>query len=417
MNPAQELPGLDLPAEPVDFTPTRAAGLARLDRFVSRAGAAYARGRNHDLGPERRSNVSALSPWLRHRLLTEEEVLRATLARHSLSASEKFVQEVFWRTYFKGWLEQRPAVWQAYRQGVDRALEDLQRDRRLAADFAAATEGRTGIDCFDAWARELVETGYLHNHARMWFASIWIFTLRLPWQLGADFFLRHLMDGDPASNTLSWRWVGGLHTRGKTYQARASNIRTYTGGRFSPEGQLAGSAPPLEEDEQAHPRRPLLPAGSVPRGDYLLLVTEEEGRPLDLLPHPPVACLGVLATEVRSPLPLGGKARDFAQGALAEALAGTDGDPAAGTDPARLVPDLIAQAEAAGTRDVVTAHVPTGPLGDILAKAAADLEAAGLTLHQPRRPYDDAAWPHATKGFFAVKKQIPGILRTLGLQG
>jgi deoxyribodipyrimidine photo-lyase len=65
--------------------------------------------------------------------------------------------------------------------------------------------------------QELVETGYLHNHARMWFASIWIFTLRLPWELGADFFLRHLLDGDAASNTLSWRWVAGLHTKGKHY--------------------------------------------------------------------------------------------------------------------------------------------------------------------------------------------------------
>ncbi len=90
--------------------------------------------------------------------------------------------------------------------------------------------------------------GYLHNHARMWFASIWIFTLRLPWVLGADFFMRHLCDGDPASNTLSWRWVAGLHTRGKTYLARASNIATYTGGRFTPQDHdLAAFAPPLTE--------------------------------------------------------------------------------------------------------------------------------------------------------------------------
>ena len=96
--------------------------------------------------------------------------------------------------------------------------------------------GATGIDCFDAWARELVATGYLHNHARMWFASIWIFTLRLPWELGADFFLRHLIDGDPASNTLSWRWVAGLQTAGKTYLATAENIARFTGGRFAPQG-------------------------------------------------------------------------------------------------------------------------------------------------------------------------------------
>ncbi len=94
--------------------------------------------------------------------------------------------------------------------------------------------GSTGIDCFDHWAQELADTGYLHNHARMWFASIWIFTLELPWQLGADFFLTRLLDADPAANTLSWRWVAGLHTPGKHYLARASNIEKFTLGRFNP---------------------------------------------------------------------------------------------------------------------------------------------------------------------------------------
>ncbi len=85
----------------------------------------------------------------------------------------------------------------------------------MRARWEQATTGRTGLACFDAWARELLDVGYLHNPARMWFASLWIFTLELPWALGADFFLRHLLDGDPASNTLSWRWVGGLQTPGK----------------------------------------------------------------------------------------------------------------------------------------------------------------------------------------------------------
>ena len=93
--------------------------------------------------------------------------------------------------------------------------------------------GATAIEPFNDWVRELKETGYLHNHARMWFASIWIHTLELPWYLGADFFLKHLLDGDEAVNTLSWRWVAGLHTKGKTYLARASNIEKYTNGRYS----------------------------------------------------------------------------------------------------------------------------------------------------------------------------------------
>ena len=79
---------------------------------------------------------------------------------------------------------------------------------------------------------KLKKNNYLHNHTRMWFASIWIFTLKLPWQLGAEFFLKNLYDGDSASNTLGWRWVGGLQTAGKHYLAREDNIRKYTNNRY-----------------------------------------------------------------------------------------------------------------------------------------------------------------------------------------
>ncbi|WP_397544416.1 FAD-binding domain-containing protein, partial [Roseovarius salis] len=311
------LPGLEQAAAGA-FTPCRQAGLDRLHTFLPRAGKTYARLRNHDFGPGRRDNVSTLSPWIRHRLVTEHEVLRATLARHTPSNAEKFVQEVVWRGYFKGWLEQRPTVWDSYRAGVDKGLEKLSRDTGLAMDHEAAVMGRTGIDAFDHWARELVETGYLHNHARMWFASIWIFTLRLPWELGADFFLRHLADGDPASNTLGWRWVGGLHTKGKTYLARASNIAKYTDGRFHPGHALAHQAEPLTE-ECEHPRQPLPPDDPMPEGDYLLLLTEEDGRVEELLPRPPTAMIALACPDARSPLAVGDVARAFASGAVTDA--------------------------------------------------------------------------------------------------
>ena len=196
------------------FEPTRRAGLERLVGFLPRSGRAYERSRNFDFGPDSRGNVSMLSPYVRHRLTTEEEVLAAVLDEHGREASSKFIDEIFWRAYFKGWLEHRPTVWTDYREEVVRLSRTLESDSQLQAAYAAATGGRTGIDCFDSWAAELVDTGYLHNHARMWFASIWVFTLKLPWQLGADFFFRNLLDGDPASNTLGWRWVCGLHTKG-----------------------------------------------------------------------------------------------------------------------------------------------------------------------------------------------------------
>ena len=192
---------------PATGDPSREAGLRRLRDFAHRAGPQYAKSRNFDFGPERRGNVSMLSPYLRHRLVLEEEVLEAVLQQHSDSAAGKFIQEVFWRTYFKGWLEQRPSVWTEYRRSVARLLQTLNDDAEMLQRYESAIAGNTGIDCFDAGARELTTHGYLHNHARMWFASIWVFTLRLPWQLGADFFFRYLADGDPAANTLGWRWV------------------------------------------------------------------------------------------------------------------------------------------------------------------------------------------------------------------
>ena len=166
------------------FFANRAEALLRLHHFVPHAGRDYAAGRNSDDGPDGNNQVSKLSPYLRHRLITEREVVAAVLRQHSLTAAEKYVQEVLWRTYWKGWLEMRPDVWRRYCAERDFALHNALD----ANTIAAAEKGMTGIEGFDDWARELVETGYLHNHARMWFASIWIFTLGLPWTLGADFF-------------------------------------------------------------------------------------------------------------------------------------------------------------------------------------------------------------------------------------
>ena len=199
--------------EILDFTPNRVAGLARLKTFAGRAGVLYDRCRNYDLGAEQRANVSALSPWIRHRLITELEVLEVILEQHSFQTAERFVHEVFWRTYFKGWLEQHPGVWSSYQVGLRRQIKSVEKDRRLAANYTRAMVGETGIDCFDAWADELVRTGYLHNHARMWFASIWIFTLQLPWELGADFFCGTLsMVTQPL---IRWRGVGLLVSKPK----------------------------------------------------------------------------------------------------------------------------------------------------------------------------------------------------------
>lgn len=388
------------------FPATREDALDRLDHFAPHAAHAYSTGRNTDFGPDQPGAVSRLSPYLRYRLLTEEEVVAAVLDRHSLAAAEKFVQEVLWRTYWKGWLEMRPSVWTRFLAGRERQREALAGH----AGLADAEGGRTGIDGFDHWARELVETGYLHNHARMWFASIWIFTLRLPWELGADFFLRHLIDADAASNTLSWRWVAGLQTVGKSYLATRENIARYSNGRFAPEG-LATEAFALTE-EPVPPALPLPPVARLdPAQPALLLVTHEDMSPENQL-APASRIAGAVVSGGNYSL-WGVAAQDFVDSALRDTAArvqfqmGCD----AVVYPKITSAQLIAAAQFAGVRQVLTAYAPVGPVADDLAQMGSELKAAGITLCPVRRNWDEDFWPHATKGFFPFKEQIPAILQ------
>ncbi|MEM9725501.1 MAG: FAD-binding domain-containing protein [Pseudomonadota bacterium] len=411
------------------FEPTRAAGLERLRRFQPAMGKRYAAGRNYDLGPGAHTKVSQLSPYTRRRLITEQEAATAALQAHSPAQAEKFVHEVFWRTYFKGWLERRPSVWTAYTAGLQRDIAALGEDRKLAKRVAAAEEGRTGLDCFDAWAMELEETGYLHNHARMWFASIWIFTLGLPWRLGADLFYRKLLDGDPASNTLSWRWVAGLHTKGKAYAAQAWNIAKFTQNRFEPgKGALVEAVVPLEESWETPAAGPLRDVRAFDAdAPAVLLLTEEDCR-LEELEFGAgwgdfAAVATLTASALRSPRGATGEAaRAFEAGALADqaarlSAAGAKADGAALTalDPAAR-DDLIAWARDHGAAQIVTPYVTTGPLRDWFDAAAPDLAEAGLRVVEPRRDWDRLTWPYATAGFFKVKQKIPSILSRLGVE-
>jgi len=392
------------------FPATRNAALSRLTQFAPRAGHAYASSRNIDPGPEQAGAVSKLSPYLRYRMLTEQEVVGAALGQHSLQAAEKYVQEVLWRTYWKGWLEMRPSVWTQYQQERDRQLDSFPNARAIRS----AEAGETGIEGFDDWARELVQTSYLHNHARMWFASIWIFTLRLPWALGADFFLRHLVDADAASNTLSWRWVAGLQTAGKTYLATADNIARFTNGRFVPKGLATIATIPADVATPA--LRPLPQAAffDAHKPAYLL-VTPEDMHP-DSVFGAPAKIIG--ASILVDPETLwGDNARAFVAATTNDV---TDRVSNAFKCPTTLPGNLdaavlIAQARAAGAEQIVTSYAPTGPIADALCRIAPILAVEGVPLVQIRRAWDENFWPHATKGFFPFKENIPKILKEMGL--
>lgn len=386
------------------FPPSAAAARARLAAFAPQAGSTYAQKRNFDLGAGAHVHVSTLSPYLRMKLLDEADVSRAVLAQMGASEAEKFLMEVWWRTYWKGWMEQRPAVWTAYRDDLTRLHNEVQTQSGLRQRWEAACLGQTGIKPFDHWAQELAATGYLHNHARMWFASIWIFTLGLPWQLGADFFLRHLLDGDAAVNTLSWRWVAGIQTQGKTYLAEPSNIAKFTDGRFIGVQGLAAQAAPVAAP--AAPQRQdiptLTPYPGAP-GDRvgLLLHADDLGRPalLETLGITPSATAYLDASARQTPWRMAPAVEAFRHALVQDLIPQT---------PLLRDADAVqAWAEAQKLDQIITPHAPVGPVRAALRHAR---KSGNIPITEVRRAIDSAAWPLATAGFFKFKQHIPDLL-------
>jgi deoxyribodipyrimidine photo-lyase len=383
--------------------------LARLAEFLPAAGR-YAADRNF-VRPGH-ENISRLSPWVQKRLLLEEEVVAAARERWSFEAVEKFVQEVYWRTYWKGRLEQRPEAWTRWVEAVPKLRDALSAEQ--SSTLEAALAGRTGIAGFDDWARELVATGYLHNHARMWFASIWVFTLKLPWELGAAFFYEHLLDGDVASNTLSWRWVAGLQTPGKTYVARADNIAHYTDGRHAPQvSQLASAAFAITE--------PALPKVAAWTEDSLRINAAEGRAGLWVHPEDLAVERGELsgdkfvvinATWPKSMAKKAGwsevvatwtKAALHDGASRAGAHFGADVSAEASDD---LAATLVDWARKHQLNWVVAYRPFVGPwLVEAVAIEAA-LAKAGIVITWRRRAWDTRLFPHATRGYFPFWEKV-----------
>jgi len=192
-----------------------------LDNFIINHLNTYHQKRNYDYGIHDRSNVSQISKYTSHRILYEYDIVEKL---KKIDKKKKYTDEILWRIYWKGYLENYKSIWFEY--------INFKENSNNTYLISSAMNGKTGIDCFDTWIDELRENNYLHNHSRMWFASIWIFTLGLPWQLGARLFMKHLFDGDASSNTLSWRWVAGIHTNKKPYLASKENIDKYTVNRL-----------------------------------------------------------------------------------------------------------------------------------------------------------------------------------------
>ena len=422
----------DMQSELLPWEPTREAGLRILKNFLPKAGRIYQTHRNEDLGEGNHHNVSRLSPYLRRRLVSEQEVLAAVLTQHSTSDAFKFVQEVFWRSYWKGWLEHRPLLWEAYQQDLHDVFRSVMENSGHRESYNRAMDSRTEIQPFNGWVTELKETGYLHNHARMWFASIWIFTLGLPWQLGADFFLRHLLDGDPAANTLGWRWVAGLQTQGKIYLASASNIRKCGAARVGPLSdydsglsRLVSSAQPVSEtlatsalQKQAivWPQPLENREGSV-SNVALLLLDDDLGLDLPFQPAGVVALPASSRSRVAETSPL---VQAFSTSAVADAVHQADARFAATLRApslsANALEDVLEWVDTHGFTELVHAYVPSGHNHQIIALMQERLATRGVRLSAFVRDYDRLVWPHAQKGFFQLGKRIPELLAAMDLE-
>jgi deoxyribodipyrimidine photo-lyase len=184
--------------------PDPAAALERLRWFVATRVDGYGRARNM-LDTD---GTSRLSPYLRFGLVSPGQVAAAAGRDGRSSGRETFVSELLWRDFYAYVLYHRPqSAWAHMRPEF--ADFQFQDDPDAVADWR---QGRTGYPLVDAGMRQLTGQGWVHNRARMVVASFLTKHLLADWRDGARFFLRHLMDGDLASNNGGWQWVAGTGT-------------------------------------------------------------------------------------------------------------------------------------------------------------------------------------------------------------
>ena len=373
------------------FEASRAKAINQLDNFIENNLAEYSRLRNFDFGPEKRLNVSCLSPYITHGIINEKEVIKKSLSKFSFSKNEKFIQEVLWRTYWKGWLELRPNVWTDYLLELDKIKNEFQNNQ----DYLSAIEGKTNIDCFNEWVNELKENNYLHNHTRMWFASIWIFTLELPWQLGAEFFMQHLFDGDAASNTLGWRWVAGIQTQGKHYLASEWNIKKFTNNRFQ-NIKLNENAPPkVSEKSYSVVKQNFTNPQNVEEKNLLVFENNLSFEITDFKDKNFKKIYLVSNNNDNRSIKLSEKLLKF-KSQLIE-------------DQEKRLKDQSIDCEIINIREIINIEYCCG-LYPTIGENLDFLNSNHLGIHFLYRNIDQNAWKYCNKGFFNFKKYIPKII-------
>ena len=377
----------------MQFVTSRLAALDKLNKFIEGDISNYNSKRNYDYGVDNRRNVSCLSPYITHRLITEYETTKLVLLKHPFQKVDKFIQEIFWRVYWKGWLEMRPSVWTDFIEDIKMIEEDEK--------YIKAINGETEIECFNDWVYELKNFNYLHNHTRMLFASIWIFTLGLPWQKGAEFFMKHLYDGDAASNTLSWRWVAGLQTKGKHYVAQAWNISKFTNNRYK-NIQLNESALPII-DKREYKLKPIKINKSDTLNETLILFENDLCiETLNLKNYSEIFC--ILLSNKKRKIQIDDKVLNYKKKLIAD-LANRD-------KKIKLINEKLLEEKLTSLKSFDVIYPSVGENLSYLKNMKKKNE---LNLNYITREGDEYCWQFSTKGYFNFKSNIPKIFQKLRL--
>jgi deoxyribodipyrimidine photo-lyase len=207
-----------------DFPATAHAAWQRLQAIQP---SAYARSRNHLEGA-----VTRLSPYITHGVLSLGQVARQLQEQHGLTDEHKLMYELGWRAYFQHvWHHEGPGILRSLHPGP---LPDSAYQADVPVDVR---EARTGLAAIDEAVSTLYRTGYLHNHARLWLASYLVHLRKVHWRAGADWLYGHLLDGDLASNHLSWQWVAGTGSH-KPYLFNADNVARFAPRHWQVNGTL-----------------------------------------------------------------------------------------------------------------------------------------------------------------------------------
>ena len=378
----------------MQFITSRSEALDKLNKYIESDITNYNTKRNFDFGVANRSNVSCLSPYITHRLITEYETAKLVLKKHPFQKVDKFIQEIFWRVYWKGWLELRPKVWTDFVEDLKTIKED--------ENYLKAVNGETEIKCFNDWVNELKNFNYLHNHTRMLFASIWIFTLGLPWQKGAEFFMKHLYDGDAASNTLSWRWVAGIQTKGKNYLAQSWNISKFTNNKYK-NVKLNETALPII-DKREYKISPVQISKNVDFNDQLIIFENEMNS--DFLEHKKYKKINfvLLGNENRS-VKLSTKVIDYKKDVVKSRL-----------NEIKLEAELLDGNSLTNFTNTFKSFDAIYPsVGENYSFLKMLVKKNNLNINFITRKEDQFCWKFSNKGYFNFKSNIPIILSTFKL--